>query len=457
MYLPDGTYPHSLSGQKINKDDKMSRWFPTTKGALPATLPLMMNKLQSVRNDISLVSGFKSIFPSNCAAGGHGAPSQFLTGNSLTSSYCGNQTSPNDSIDQIIGAKLAGQNTASAIQKHVVAARMRTVSDGDRIINNWAKNISFYNRAPSLAYTNPQKLFNDIFGGLPIPTEPTDPDQPSTQDMSKYTNVLDVHLADIQKKKSLASKEDKIVLDRWLTSYEELRRSLTSSGSGGGGGGSGVSCTKPAKPANLDVSDEAKIGDNYLKVCDAFLDLFLSAMECGARQVFTIMMQAESAGGLFNDQLVAAEDLHSEAGRSVTLSDMKANQHLGMAHYGLDGEDMLKYLRLVTLNNFYMRKYRRVIEGLKQRGLFDNSLAICTYGFRDGQHKTPDDFPFICSGRGGGFKLGQHHRLTTDSPQNAGKNGKTTPIHNFWVSVLKKYGINYSNAYSTGNCDSLFG
>ncbi|MCB0410993.1 MAG: hypothetical protein KDD22_00605, partial [Bdellovibrionales bacterium] len=90
-------------------------------------------------------------------------------------------------------------------------------------------------------------------------------------------------------------------------------------------------------------------------------------------------------------------------------------------------------------------------------GLFSNSLAICSYSFRDGNHRGGNhDYPILCAGNGGGFKTGYHHRVIKAAPRDAGKGSEARSPSNLWVSILKKYGINYNDGTVTGNCDQFF-
>jgi hypothetical protein len=441
MYIPDGTYPHKIVNQKVSTDSKMSLWYPTSTGTLPTTLPLFLRKLNGNRSDFSLISGFQGC--------GHENPYRHLTGAKIAATdLLKTLKYPANSFDQVIGSKLAGGSTdGSKIQKYVAGASMISPSGGPTEIRTLGHNIVVLNNKPAFEYTSPAKMFKAIFEG----STPVDPDG-----NQKYVNTLDLMLADIKSKKQLASAEDKQILERWVTSYEELKGKLATNTPD-----TDTCSSKPGKPPiGYDSSDKQSLATNYDQMITAFMDINLAAMQCGLRQVGTIMMEAEAALLGFWNNVVKVEDLHAEAGRTLALKDMAVDKHINMAHYGPNGTDMLLYLRLVSINNYFMRKYAYFINGMKTAGIFDDSLAICTYSFRDGNHTGgKHDMPFLCAGKGGGFKVGMHHRVTSAPPEDCGwSEKKTVPMSNLWVSVAKKlYGFNYSNESSTGNLDGLFG
>jgi hypothetical protein len=177
-----------------------------------------------------------------------------------------------------------------------------------------------------------------------------------------------------------------------------------------------------------------------------------------------MMMQGESAAGGHWKGAVGDEDLHSEQGRTTIRDNMGVDKHVPMAHYGEQGSDMLNYMRLTTVNNYFMRKYARFMQGMKTKGIFDNSLAVCAYSFRDGNHKGGAcDAPVLVSGKGGGFKTGFHHRMISLAPEltkgfnpSTDARSKLLTIHGFWKTVLSKYGVTY-NANAKGDFSGLFG
>lgn len=459
MYVANGTFPHTIQGQKVQVDHAMSRWFPPV-GDLPASLPLMLKRLEPNRSDFSVISGLRApISDGNVTKGPHITTSRMLTANRFGAGagFSSNLEmikaghSPTDSIDQLIGAKLAGSNLSAEIQKQAVYVRLRTVPGGDSEISPWSNKLCFKNNTHAPGFSSPKKLFDSVFGqGQQLPTG----SKPGV------VSALDYLLDDIHRAQNLASTEDRHILDRWLTGYQELKAKVDMVEQPQAPG----SCSKkPAVPAaTLDAANEQVLLESYDAIYTLFLDIFLAAMECGSRRVFTLLTQSEARSGFFLDKALSTTDLHSEGGQSITLNDMAVDPHIGMAHYGKQGDPILKYLRLVSLNNYYMRKYKYVIDGLKQRSLFNNSLAVCSYSTRDGNHDSGDgDFPFLVAGNGGGFKTGKHHRLTKLNPNQCSSNASSvvsnlTPVANFWVSVLKKYGLSYVDPFANGNLDQLF-
>ncbi|MCB0410923.1 MAG: DUF1552 domain-containing protein, partial [Bdellovibrionales bacterium] len=356
MYIPDGTFPHKIVNRKISNDNNMSLWYPAA-GSLPAAdkLPLFLKKMAPLRNDFSLLSGFRGR--------DHVSTAYFLTGNEPTSSQLTNLVSPNNSIDQIIGAKLAGSKSASAIQKFVSNSTLGAESQGAALAVTWGQYLTFNGGKPTSDFLDPLKLFNSVFGNLQLPPS-TNPDN-NENDLAKYVNPLDIVLEDIKVKRGLASSEDRVTLERWVDGYNDLRKRLIATGSGGG---SSPGCAKPNGPSKGLGFDFASrkadsYGDKYDEICNHFLDIYLAAFECGARHVGTLMMQSESAKGYWWNQVVSKEDLHIEDGFTTPFSYLDRDKHVGMAHYGENGSDWKKYLALATLNNYYLRKYSYFING----------------------------------------------------------------------------------------------
>lgn len=451
MYIPDGTFPHKINAasQSVVYDHKMSLWYPKTGAFGSGNLPLFLKNLNNYKNDFSLLSGFKGY------SQGHLAPAYALTGNTTPASdLAKNLNFPNDSIDQVIGSHLAGgSKNAGDISKYVVNTELPGEAGGTELHIKLSHHMTFLNHQPTLVYTSPSKLFKSIFGGS-LPTNPDGNQQ--------YINSLDLVLDDIKTKMSSASKEDKQTLERWLSGYEELQKQF---GANSSVAAAAASCdsTKPPMPSeSLDAAVKADLFMNYDQICKANMDIMVAAMECGARRVGTLMMMSETTKAGKWDEAVATQDLHQEAGRSLTLNDMKVDKHIGMAHYGDEGSDMLKYMRLVSINNYFMRKYTYLIDQLKTRNMMDNSLAICSYSFRCGNHKGGNhDYPILVAGKAGGFKTGFHHRMSNKTPEDSwgsGDNGPCKPLSNLWVSTLKKlYGINYTDGTVNGNVDGIFG
>lgn len=260
---------------------------------------------------------------------------------------------------------------------------------------------------PTPRYERPSAAFTALFGsGTPI----TPPPVSSGPDLnSRKKSILSLALSEANALKSKLGNLDRMKLDEYLTSIEEVERSIT---------------TTPVEPPPPTCTPGTAPSNNldFPAFVKANLDLIVLAFQCDMTRVASYIMDYELNNNLY------------------TWAGANRHGHHSASHGNFE-EDYADNVKIV---NWYANQFAYLINKMKTTNDANGNLlsqSILTMG--SGTNTTggdhPDaDLPMILAGQGNGL-------LTTGRALNAPSN---TRIANMHLSMLQKVGV---NATSFGN------
>jgi hypothetical protein len=232
------------------------------------------------------------------------------------------------------------------------------------------------------ARTNPLDAFNDVFG-----TNPPDPMAPMTNDRDKL--LVDRVYDDYVRLKSNArlSKDDKALVDQYITLVAELQAKLTVTPT--------MSCTVPAEPESLSNNSNLDTGD-ITKKTDLYLDLVTAALMCDRTRVITIGVHKALGPGPDSGSSSLVGHYHSE--------DASGGTWHGLAHDvgNANSRRVLKGINQWVATNVFGKLLEKLdVEELDGSTYLDNSLVY--WGNELGFNHIAYSVPCLLAGSAGGF------------------------------------------------------
>jgi hypothetical protein len=251
---------------------------------------------------------------------------------------------------------------------------------------------------------DPKLAYETIFGPLPsVAAPPADPDAPPItvgRDDELHNMILETSIADVEALRARLPTAERVKMDDQLAALTALKKTLTGSGGGGGGGTPSAGCDDVR--ATLPAAIAAGAAD-YRQRVQQHLDLIVTSLACGVRQVASLMV-----GPVGHDNM---------GGDLSFLSGVGGDVHNNIAHPEPSGQRMIDITRHHAEQLSYLiTKLKSVQEGAGT--LFDNTVILWTTECTHGNHGHRN-IPVVIAGSGGGaLKTGQF----LDYPENPGYN-----------------------------------
>jgi hypothetical protein len=379
-------------------------WQPTGVGT-GFELPPVLSPLAALKEYITVVSGLNLPSALDARSGDHArATGAFLTGK--LPKFPGPDVARSIDYDlaEIIGAgtryatlTLGGESGAGSDNGYSEA---------------YQGNFSWTSpTAPSTKETNPQAVFQRLFGGggAPPPATPNpNAAAPSAEPQARPAtdkSVLDYAVEEANTLSASLGSADRQKLDEYLTSVRDLEKRLYS---GGGGGGAAGQCTPPAQMGAA-VAYEQRIALLY--------ELMYHAFACDLTRVGSFMVANEAsnisygfAGVPRGHHEVSHDD--SEGGRQALAGIVK--------------------WQIQQLANFLTK--------LKEANLLDSTLVLFGAGLGNGARHDHENLAVLVAGRAEGFVPGGRHIAAN-----------RVPLSNLHLTLAQALGASWSNfGESTG-------
>lgn len=329
LYKPNGEYPGS--------------WDLSS-----STLPYVLSPLQSLKSDVTFVTGLRNRASEPYADGHAPRLSCFLTGGPLTAST--SQVSNSKSIDQVI-----------ALSRGVEALTLSGPygSGTDNGFNGeYFSSLSWVGPRAAPKIKSPRVLFDQLFsagGGTPAPT-----------DLAKAykKSVLDFAKDEAQRTISSLGKSDREKMDEYLTSLRELEVKINAHE------GEVIQCqADTGRPADNNTFE------NHTKL---MMDLLVKAIQCGHTQVASYLMDVEVGNGY--------------------------RRHHSVSHYTGDSSYPQQYMDVnrwyISQFAYFLNKMKAVKEG--DGDLLTNSMIIYGNGIGNGDAHDTRNLGIIVAGKAKG-------------------------------------------------------
>ncbi|MCU0700694.1 MAG: DUF1552 domain-containing protein [Myxococcaceae bacterium] len=403
--LPGGSRAQDMTSPKrflafyVPCGIRMNRWTPAATGTGFALTPILSplaarGQEPSLVGDINVITGLSNRPARPDGPGDHASG----TGAFITARHPFKTESTNIrngiSLDQVL---------ANAWRGRTRFASLELGTDGGGSSGNcdsgyscaYARNIAWASETQPLAKeTNPQVLFDRLFGGL----DPNQSQQMVEKRKRLKQSVLDVVKADADALKPRLGKTDQRKLDEYLSGVRELERRVQSEQAA-------AVCTPGNRPATVgDLRDRTRV----------MLDLIAWSFRCDLTRSSTFMLQNAGSGYVFS---------------FLGLSD----GHHSYSHHGGDAanNDALERIGTWEVEQFaYLARQLKAMQEPNGSSVLDNSLLFFSSEIEDGDSHSHDNMPILMAGRAGGRVAGGRHLRFSGAPS----------VANLFVSITDALG-----------------
>lgn len=363
-------------------------WFPTGEGK-DYRLTKTLEPLESFRNDVTIMSGLSH--PNGRNAVGHAVADIFLTGSDAHRSFQNTH-----SLDQMI-ADVTGEHT-----------RMPSLvlsSDGGTGNTSRTRTLSYTRTGnPIPAMDKPGVVFDLMFGkgGGSIAER--------KQRLQHKQSMLDLIHEDTKALNRRLGKEDQRQMEEYLSSLREIERR-----------------TKRAedwllvKRPSVDIADVTQLDattaevENYIRT---MFDLIYLAFRTDQTRVVTYMISSEGAKASQNFPTLA---LGLPEAHALSHNPTGKNPTTGWMDWGRYNQFLTKQVA------YFLDRMRATPEG--DGSLLDNTIVL--YGSSTSRVHVARNYPLVLAGgKNLGFKHGQFHSFTED-----------TPFSNVHLTIAQRMGL----------------
>lgn len=401
FFFPYGV-PLPPEGHEHHRD---WNWFPTSDGK-DYQFTKTLNPLESLRDDLTIMSGLSH--PNGRNAVGHAVADIFLTGSDTHRSFRNTQ-----SLDQMI-ADVTGEHT-----------RMPSLvlsSDGGTGNTSRTRTLSYTRTGnPIPALDKPAVAFDLMFGkgGGSIAQQ--------KQQLLQKQSMLDLILDDTRELNRRLGKEDQRRMEEYLSSVREIERRTKRAEDW-------LHIARPAVDAGdvtqLDASPDEV--ENYIRT---MFDLIYLAFRTDQTRVVTYMISSEGAKASQNFPTLA---LGLPEAHALSHNPTGKNPTTGYEDWGRYNQFLAKQLA------YFLDRMKATPDG--DGTLLDNTVVL--YGSSTSRVHVARNYPLVLAGgKNMGFKHGQFHRFTED-----------TPFSNVHLTIAQRMGLGIESfADSTGDVSELQG
>jgi hypothetical protein len=366
------------------------------------TLPALLAPLEAHKSKILAIrqaNAAKSpidltvMIDKNEAFSGHGAYPALLTG-----TWAGTISAPtaeSPSIDQLIANDLVSKGFASPLLN--LGARPYSSS------TTW-KSAGTKNSQQ----TDPYKVFNSLFSGVPtMPgTTPTpNPGTPSVDALkTRRKSVLDFVGGELDQFASGLGSEDRVKVQSHIEAIAQLEARLGGMSGTGGTDGTGTptsaECVAPALPSTKPNFNDVR---NYPAHVASMLAIAGAAAKCDFARCITVDLIDDGGGNSLTFPWLEVENI-----------DYHAIAHKGQAAYG----------DKVPIDAWFMQQVATLVADLANTpegdgSVLDNTCILVTNDMNEGANHWVAEVPYLIIGSAGGFfKQGETVTLPRNVPNN---------------------------------------
>ncbi|MBS0209885.1 MAG: DUF1552 domain-containing protein [Planctomycetes bacterium] len=376
----------------------MPEWTPVAEGA-SFDLPPILQPLQNVRGDISVLSGLTQAqaFALGDGGGDHArSAAAFLTGIHPRKTH-GANIHCGVSVDQL-AANAIGRQTRLASLELGCEPGLTSGNCDSGYSCAYQSNISWRNATtPCAKEVNPRLVFERLFSS----GSPQAKHESREKRLLYRQSILDLVNDDAQRLRGKLGGTDQQKLDEYLTGVRELELRLQ------------LVESKDVKPP-ADFKQPAGVPGEYREHLRLMCDLIVLAFQGDLTRVTTFMLANE--GSNRNYQMVGVSEAHHE-----------------LSHHGGSKE---KQEKIAKINHFHMEQFAYLLERLKkikegERSLLHHSMIMYGSGIGDGDRHNHDDLPIVLAGQAGGTITSGRHV----------KYANRTPLNNLYLAMLERFGV----------------
>ena len=391
-------------------------WEPAAEGALPEKLPYILESLEKVKDQTTVLSGLWSQSaepPEGTTGSDHWVAAAYLTGIKPRKTAGSDATTGSSTIDQMIAQKIGQETLLPSLQLAVEDPNSSSSNCGEGYSCSYTNSISWIDlptpagetvprTSPLPMELNPQVVFERLFGSGSTP-------EVRAQRMKQSQSILDSLVDELSSLRKSLGASDVRTVNQYTDEIREIERRI-----------------QLAAKASTDVP-ELDLPPGIPEQFDAHIrlhsDLLALAFKADITRVATLLGARDLTSRVYP---FPKNPLFPEGGTSVSF-------HGGSHHQ----DDPVQVRRYATLNRYHVSTMAYLAEKLRSipdgdGTLLDHSLIV--YGSNMGnsnQHQHYDVCHLLVGGAGGKLKGNRHLAYQR----------KTVPTGNLLLSLLDLYGI----------------
>ena len=406
-------------------------WEPDAQGALPAKLPFILESLEPVKNQTTVLTGLwsKSAEPPEGTTGSdHWVAAAYLTGIKPRKTAAADATVGSPTIDQIIAEKIGADTLLPSLQLAVEDPNSSSSNCGEGYSCSYTNSISWIGlptpsteplmrTAPLPMELNPQVVFERLFGSGGTP-------EMRAARLVQRRSILDALVGELSRLRGDLGPADRRVMNQYVDEIREIERRLELARN--------ASSDLPMFDLPPGVPEQF---DEHIKL---HYDLLALAFKADITRVATLLGARDLTARVFT---FPKGPLFPEGGTSVSF-------HSG-SHHQDDPAQIRRYSLInryhVSTLAYFAQKLRSIPEG--DGNLLDHSLILYGSNMGNSNQHQHFDVPHILVGGAGGQLKGNRH-IHFDR--------KTVTTGNLLLRVMDLYGVHKdTQGDSTGRVETL--
>jgi hypothetical protein len=406
-------------------------WVPEQEGALPATLPHILQSLEKVKSQTVVLSGLwsKSAEPPEGTTGSdHWVAAAYLTAIKPKKTAGSDATVGSPTIDQIIAQKIGQGTLLPSLQLSVEDPNSSSSNCGEGYSCSYTNSISWIalptppsepepRTSPLPMELNPQVVFERLFGSGGTP-------EVRAARMQQNQSILDSILSELTNLRKTLGPADRLTVNQYTDEIREIERRIQLAAK--------ASASVPEIDLPPGVPEQF---DQHIKL---HCDLTALAFRADITRVVTLLGARDLTSRSY---AFPKSDLFPNGGQSVGF-------HGGSHHQ----EDPVQVSRYADLNRYHVSTLAYLAEKLKSipegdGTLLDHSLIMYGTNMGNSNQHQHFDVPHILVGGANGQLRGNRHVAYERKTQTTG---------NLLLNVLDMYGIHQDRqGDSTGRLSKL--
>jgi Protein of unknown function (DUF1552) len=406
-------------------------WVPEQVGALPTKLPYILESLDKVKDQTTVISGLwsKSAEPPEGTTGSdHWVAAAFLTGIKPRKTAGSDASTGSATIDQLIAQKIGQESLLPSLQLAVEDPNSSSSNCGEGYSCSYTNSISWVElptpeneptprTSPLPMELNPQVVFERLFGSGATP-------EVRTARMKQSQSILDSLLGELDGLRKGLGASDRRTVNQYTDEIREIERRIQLAAKASG-----------INPSLLEPAGVPEQFDDHIKLQ---YDLTALAFRADITRVATLLGARDLTGRSYP---FPKGPLFPNGGTSVGFH--------GGSHHQDDPNQIRRYADLnryhVSTMAYFAEKLKEIPDG--DGTMLDNSLIL--YGTNMGnsnQHQHYDVPHLLVGGAGGRLKGNRHIAYER----------KTVTTGNLLLNVLDMYGVHKDKqGDSTGRLKEL--
>jgi len=415
-------YPHGMGP---------GHWEPAAEGALPEKLPYILESLEDLKADTTVLNGLWSQSaepPEGTTGSDHWVAAAYLTGIKPRKTAGADATTGSATIDQIIARKIGQDTLLPSLQLAVEDPNSSSSNCGEGYSCSYTNSISWIElptppeektprTSPLPMELNPQVVFERLFGSGSTP-------EVRSERMKQSQSILDSIVKELDGLRKQLGPTDVRTVNQYTDEIREIERRI-----------------QLASKTSNDVPDfdlPPGIPEQFDEHVRLHSDMLAVAFKADITRVATLLGARDLTGRVYQ---FPKSPLFPEGGSSVSF-------HGGSHHQ----DDPVQVKRYATLNRYHVSTMAYLARKLKETPDGDGTLldrTLIMYGTNMGnsnQHQHYDVPHILVGGANGQLKGNRHLKYER----------KTVPTGNLLLSVLDLFGINQDKqGDSTGRLPRL--